>query len=541
MHIAAMQAVIDRHDILRTGVLWEGLPEPVQVVVRNAILPVEDVVLDPAGGDVADQLWTRYHPRHSKIDIRRAPMLRMFVAHDPVHERWLLQWWYYHLLEDHTTLEVMDAEVQAHLLGEEATLPAPLPFRNLVAQARLGISEQEHEAFFRQLLGDVEEPTAPFGLLDVQGDGRDIEEARLVLDPGLSRRLRGCARRLGVSAASLCHLSWARVLSKLSGREDVVFGTVLFGRMGGGEGADRVMGLFINTLPVRILVGEEGVEAAVRRTHALLADLMRHEHASLALAQRCSGVAAPTPLFSALLNYRHSPGAGEARSAESEQAWQGMRWLRGEERTNYPITLSVNDLGEGFSLDAQSPAWIGPKRLCEFMRTALESLAAALERRPASAVRRLEVMPESERHRLLYEWNATQAEYPSDKCVHQLFEEQAARTPDATALVLEEESLSYAELNGRANRLAHYLRQLGVGPDDRVAICAERGFEMIVALLAVLKAGGGYVPLDPTYPQDRLRFMLQDSDPVALLTQSHLAGAVCRSRSDTARPRPYSC
>ena len=131
-----------------------------------------------------------------------------------------------------------------------------------MAQARLGVSQQEHEAFFRQMLGDVDEPTAPFGLLDVQGDGSGIEEARLALDADLARRLRANARRLGVSAASLCHLAWAQVLAKVSGREDVVFGTVLFGRMQGGEGADRVMGLFINTLPVRIPIGEEGVEAA---------------------------------------------------------------------------------------------------------------------------------------------------------------------------------------------------------------------------------------------------------------------------------------
>ena len=137
-------------------------------------------------------------------------------------------------------------------------MPAPLPFRNLVAQARLGVSEEEHEIFFRQMLGDVDEPTAPFGLLDVQGRWhRDRGSAVW----SWTRLWRGDPRtgaKLRVSAASLCHLAWAQVLARVSGREDVVFGTVLFGRMQGGEGADRVMGLFINTLPVRIQIGEEG-------------------------------------------------------------------------------------------------------------------------------------------------------------------------------------------------------------------------------------------------------------------------------------------
>jgi non-ribosomal peptide synthetase component F len=260
----------------------------------------------------------------------------------------------------------------------------------------------------------------------------------------------------------------------------------------------------------------------VRKTHTLLADLMRHEHASLALAQRCSAVPAPAPLFSALLNYRHSPDAAQAPSEEAIRAWQGIQGLRGEERTNYPFGLSVNDLGEGFSLDAKTPASVGPMRVCEFMRTALESLVDALETSPGKEVRALEVLPASERHRVLYEWNDTKTEFPADKCVHQLFEEQVLKSPDATAVVFEDQELSYTELNARTNRLAHYLIELGVKPDNRVAICLERGFEMIVALLAVLKAGGAYVPLDPDYPVERLRFMLQDSKPVALLTQAHL-------------------
>src|SRR6202034_530749 len=165
---------------------------------------------------------------------------------------------------------------------------------------------------------------------------------------------------------------------------------------------------------------------------------------------------------------------------------------------------------------------VGPLRVCEYMQTALRSLVEALETSPARPVRALEVLPSAERHRLLYEWNDTKIDFPQDQCVHELFEAQVERSPDAVAVVFEGEELSYAELNRRSNRLAHYLRQLGVKPDDRVAICVERSFEMIVGLMAVLKAGGAYVPLDPAYPVERLRFMLEDAGPVVLLTQSHL-------------------
>ena len=326
--VGALQAVISRHDILRTAVVWEGLPEPAQVVWREAPLSVEEVSLDPQEGEIGRQLLTRFDPRRYRLDVRQAPLMRGFAAYDAAGERWLLLWLSHHLTIDHTTLEIMMREAQAHLLGEAERLPEPLPFRNFVAQARLGadgIGREEHEAFFREMLGDVDEPTAPFGLTDARGDGSGIEEARLELEMGLSNRLRERARMLGVSAASLCHLAWALVLARVSGRDDVVFGTVLFGRMQGGEGADRALGLFINTLPMRIRVDEEGVERSAKRAHRLLAELIAHERASLALAQRCSGVAAPAPLFSSLLNYRHSPRGTEAVEAETARAWTGVK------------------------------------------------------------------------------------------------------------------------------------------------------------------------------------------------------------------------
>ena len=523
-YLEALQAVVERHDILRTAVVWEGLREPVQVVWREAKLLVEEVELEGEAGEVAKQLYERFNPRRTRIDIVRAPLLRLYIAEDKESGSWGMMTLLHHLAGDHTTMEVMQEEIQAYLVGEEGRLGRPQPFRNLVAQARMGVSQEEHEEYFRRQLGDVEEPTAPFGILDVQGDGTGIEEARILLETGVARRVRASARKLGVSAASICHVAWAQVLARVSGREDVVFGTVLFGRMQGGAGSERMMGLFINTLPVRIRVGGEGVEASVRETHLMLAELMRHEHASLALAQRCSGVPAPAPLFTALLNYRHSPGAMRSVTAEEERAWEGMKWIYGEERTNYPFAMSVEDLGEELGLTAQVEGWVGAERICGYMRTALEGLVEALEKEPRKAVCEVEVVPEQERRRVVYEWNETEAEYPADKCIHELFEEQVKKTPGAVAVVYEGQELSYEELNRRANRLAHYLRRLGVKPDERVGICVERGVEMVVGLLATLKAGGAYVPLDPGYPEERLRFMLEDSAPVALLTQGDLVG-----------------
>ncbi|HYH80100.1 MAG TPA: amino acid adenylation domain-containing protein [Longimicrobium sp.] len=526
-YLAALRAVIARHDILRTSIAWEELREPVQVVWREARLEVEEVELDPDGGDAEAQLRRRFDARVHRLDLRRAPLTRAYVARDPAADRWVMLRQLHHIIADHVAAEVMQTEVQAHLLGRVEELPAPLPFRNYVAHTRSGAGKADQEAYFKALLGDVTEPTAPYGLLNTQGDGVGIDEAKLELSVELAVALRARARTLGVSSASLCHVAWAQVLARVSGKSDVVFGTVLFGRMHGAEGSERVMGLFINTLPVRVRVGETGVEATVRETHAQLAGLMRHEHASLALAQRCSRVEAPSPLFTSLLNYRYADQ--RKRSGGQRMASEGIRTLSGEERSNYPLTLAVDDLGERLRLRVKVEARIDARRVGALMHRALEGLVAALSATPQAPLASLDVLPPEERALVAGRWNATDAAYPDGGCVHEAFEARAARTPDAIAAVRGDRRMSYGELNARANRLAHHLRGLGVRPDSRVGICIGRSPDMVVAMLAVLKAGGAYVPLDSSYPAERLRYMLEDSAPVVLLTHSALAAPFAAS------------
>ncbi|WP_010453228.1 condensation domain-containing protein, partial [Pseudomonas asplenii] len=434
--IDALQSVVDRHDILRTAVLWQGLEAPMQVVWRQARLPLEQVELDPADGDIVEQLHQRFDSQHLRLDLTQAPLMRLVFAEDSANQRWVAMLLFHHMAMDHTAMEVVHHDMQAHLLGLADQLGSPVPYRNYVAQARLGVSREAHEAFFREMLGDVDEPTLPFGLLHVQEAVRDIEERSLALESRLSLRLRTQARQLGVSAASLVHLAWAQVVGQVSGKQDVVFGTVLMGRMQGGEGADRALGMFINTLPLRVSLGGQGARAGVKATHARLTALLGHEHASLALAQRCSGVAAPAPLFSALLNYRHS--AVDSVSEQTVEAWQGIRILGGEERTNYPLTLNVDDLGEGFRLNVQVSAEVGAMQVCTYMATALEQLLDALEQDPEAPLSGLSILPAAERERLLVGFNDTTLEYPQAQTIHGLFEAQVVSTPDALALVHED-------------------------------------------------------------------------------------------------------
>ncbi|MCO8171536.1 amino acid adenylation domain-containing protein [Pseudomonas sp. 21LCFQ02] len=510
---AALQQVIDRHDILRTSLFWEGLEQPVQVVWREARLSVENLSLDARQGDAQQQLRERFDAARRPLDICRAPMMALAGAEDVQQGRWLGLLQFHHLINDATSTAVLMAEIHALLQGAGATLSAPVPYRNYVAQAGAGNHQAGHEVFFREWLGDIDEPTLAFDLRERPLDDRDHQEARAWLDQRLAERLRHEARHWGVSPASLYHLAWAQVLSLLAGRDDVVFGTVLLGRLLAGDGADRAMGMFINTLPLRVKLAGQSVSRAAVDVHGRLAALLAHEHAPLAQVLRCSALTGSTPLFNSLLNYRHAANQDEAKLP-------GIELLSSTEVVSYALMLAVDDTDGGFRLSARVPRQIGAQRVLDYLRTAIEGLVQALECEPHKPLHQVAVTPDHEVRRWWLDYNATATDWPIEQGVQTLFEAQVRRTPEAIALQAADRSLSYAQLNVEANRLAHRLIALGVKPDQRVALCVERGVELVVGLLGILKAGGAYVPLDPGYPAERLDYMLRDSAPVALLVHA---------------------
>jgi amino acid adenylation domain-containing protein/thioester reductase-like protein len=516
--IAALQGRIDRHDVLRTAVLWEDLPQPVQVVYRKATLSVEQVAL-VSRQDPAEQVKKWLNVECQRLDLRYAPLMRLQVAADVSTGSWYVALQWHHVVIDHVTLEILTTEVVEQLKGHAQRLPPSTLYREHVARA-LAYSDSHDEEFFRRKLSDLDEPTAPFQLYDVHGDTTKVQEAREQLDAGLARRARAQARRHGVSTATLFHAAWSLVVAHTSGRHDVVFGTLLSGRLLASAGAERALGLFINTLPLRLRLQSVTTQQLVEQTQRELVELLAHEQASLAVAQRCSGVAPSQPLFTVLFNYRHSTPEPDAEWSSAP----GIEVLAGQERTNYPIALAVDDLREGFALTAQTDNRIDASRILSYLQTAVHSLVASLEQAPQTPALVLAILPEHERRAVLQRFNATESEYPRENLIHRLFEEQVKRTPTAVAIVHEGVSLTFAELNSRSNQLARYLIAAGVGPDQLVGICTERSLEMIVGMMGILKAGGAYVPLDPSYPPERLAHMITDAVPRAVLTHHHLNG-----------------
>jgi arthrofactin-type cyclic lipopeptide synthetase A len=517
--LAALNRVIARHDALRTVVLWEGLSQPVQVVLRQVTL----VATEMAAMDAPRDRSGRIVPQRARLDVRNAPLIAACCYLEPASSKWVLELSAHHIACDHESLVLMMAEVQSHMNGQEELLPASVPFRNIVAQTRSTPLEL-HEAYFREVLADIDEPTAPFGALNLHVSGSTSTTAQCRVSPAWSRRIRNCARTLGVPSSALFHAAWALVLARCTGRADVVFGTVLSGRLQGDAGFAHAMGLLINTLPVRISLARLPVRHTVRECQDRLASLLAHERAPLSLALQCSGVPSPLPLFTSLLNYRHSALQEHGESLPLTVA--GVRVLRTEESANYPISVQVDDYGEEFSLSAICVEGLDAERITGYFHSAIENVTRALEDENSEDALTLDILPPGERQQLLADFNHATSDYTRTALVHELFEAQVRARPDSVALVHRGEVLDYATLNARANQLAHYLGSLGVKPDDRVAVCLRQGVDMVVSLLAVLKAGGCYVPLDPHYPQERIRHMLSDSAPVALLTQLSLTERV---------------
>ena len=523
----AWREVVARHSVLRSSFAWKGLETPLQIVRRQAAPAWRSA--DWRGLDAEEQhrrlAGLRRRDWEEGFDLAQVSLLRFHLARltDGVHE---FLWSHHHLILDGWSWPLVLGEVftayAALRRGEPPALPPARPFRDYVAWLR-GRDLAPAEAYWRRTLEGFRSPNhlaVDHGARGVAEGEEEPGERRLRLDEAVTSELRTLARRHGLTQSTLVLGAWALLLRLYSGDDDVVFGSVVAGRPAELEGVESMVGIFINTLPVRVrLDGESPLLAWLAELQAAQAEQREHEHSPLVRVREWSGVPADQPLFETLVVFENYP-LDLALADRSGLRVSGTHFF---ERTSYPLALTAlphDGLALELRYDRGRCADLDAARLLQHLAALLGAFAGAPAARPAD----LPWMSAAERQQLLVEWNdAAGGLYAGDRTVHGLFERQVERSPEAPALDWEGGSLTYAELDRRADRLAHRLRTLGAGPGELVGLCAERSPEMMVGLLGVLKAGAAYVPIDPAYPRERQALMIADSGLRLLLVQERLA------------------
>ncbi|MEP0746908.1 non-ribosomal peptide synthetase [Coleofasciculus sp. FACHB-501] len=560
----AWQQVIDRHPILRTAFFWQDLEKPYQVVYRQAELIWEEQDWRHSQELQAERLEMFLQAdRDRDFDLSQAPLMRLALIR-LANDTYQVVWSHHHILLDGWSGPLVFQEVyafyQAFCQGQELHLERPRPFREYITW----LQQQDlskAEAFWRKTLQGFTAPT-PLGL-DRMHNQASLEnkdnEQQIKLSQAVSAALEALARQHRLTINTLVQGAWAILLSRYSGEQDVIFGAISSGRPTDLVGVESIVGMFVNTLPMRVDVNPEAeLLPWLNRFQAQQAEMRQYEYSPLVKIQGWSELPANVPLFESTVTLENYP-------VEPEQ-WEENRNLKIDnlrifEKTNYPLTimagtgaeLSIRILCDRSRFDTATIS-----RMLGHFQTLLESIAA----NPNQRLGDLPILTAAERYQLLVEFNQTQYYstdltpqppslrgkgvhdapllqgegqgerltqeycYPTKsqmgQCIHQLFEKQVEQTPDAIAVIFDNQQLTYTELNSRANQLAHHLQKLGVKPEVLVGICMERSLEMVIGLLGILKAGGAYVPLDPKYPQERLAFMLEDTQASVLLTQQQL-------------------
>ncbi|MCS4312507.1 amino acid adenylation domain-containing protein/non-ribosomal peptide synthase protein (TIGR01720 family) [Pseudomonas sp. BIGb0381] len=511
----AWDVTVQAHDVLRSGFYWEGQLEwPCQVVYREARLPIEHLDWRAMPERELALQNLQQAQRRQGFDLAKAPLVRLVLVRTD-EQRHELIYTNHHIL--------MDGWSNSRLFGEVLQRYAGVAVPEAAGRYRdyIGWLQQRDagatETFWREQLSALQAPTRLGSSQPIAANGHG--EHQLSLERPLTGRLEAFARSNKVTLNTLIQAAWLVLLQRHSGQAVVSFGATVAGRPADLVGVEQQIGLFINTLPVICAVdGQQTVADWLQAVQAQNLALREHEHTGLYDIQRWAGQGGEA-LFDNILVFENYP----VSKALEQSGGSGIRFglPDSREQTSFPLTVLV-DVGDTLSVQFSfARAHFDLGTVQTYGRHLLNLLQAMLEG-GQQRLGDLAMLDVAERQQVVQEWNATARDYPLQHCVHQLIEQQVGRTPDAAALVFAEQRLSYAELNRRANRLAHRLLEAGVGPDVLVGLAVERSIEMVVGLLAVLKAGGAYVPLDPEYPRERLAYMLDDSGVKLLLTQAHL-------------------
>ncbi len=524
------QRIIDRHPALRTSFHWEELRVPNQVVHRHASLPFEERdftrFLPSELEDASNEFLIT--DRRRGFTFSEAPLMRITVLRLG-EDAFRIIWSSHHIICDAWSGSILLDEAfdiyEALFNGHDASLERHRPYRDYISWLKKQ-STDEARTFWEGELGGFPAPTPlPFDF--ISGESRFEERIDSSLEAALpvqaTEKLRAAAKRHRLTLNSIVQCAWALLLERYSGRRDVVFGATISGRPADLEGFEKMVGLFINTLPVRIdLSGDTTLLPLLHRIQARQIEREQYSYSRLVDIHGWSDVPRGLPLFNTIVVFENVPRETvPLHERDIDLAIENTRFLF---RTNYPLTLMVVPdervkLRIAFDESLFEPATVG--RMLGHLRNLIEEIAGDPEKR----ITEYSPFSDDERRTILVTWNDAGADYPTDRCIHELFEKRAAELPDSTAAVFfagdgfgTSENITYGELDRRACRIANRLIGIGARPGTPVGIYMARSPDLVVSVLGVLKVGAAYVPLDPSYPAERLRYMIEDSGASVILT-----------------------
>ena len=523
----SLEELVRRHESLRTTFPMQA-SQPVQVIhpAGDWILPMID--LQGLGQEHREETarWLAKQEAQHPCDLAKGPLLRMYLLQLET-QAYVVLLTLHHIITDGWSNEILVRELttlyRAFVAGQPSLLaPLPIQYADYALWQREWLQGEVLEAqlaYWQKQLSGV----LPLALPTdhprplVQRYQGTIQT--WLLPTALSEGLLALSRQQDMTLFMTLLATFQVLLMRYTGQSDICVGTPIANRRQ--AELEAVIGFFVNTLVVRMdLSGNPTCVQVLQRVREVCLEAYAHQDIPF---EKVVEELEPerdlsrSPLFQVMLVLQNVP------REQADLAGVSIRPLAVEGTTSkFDLSLSVAETGQGLhcSLEYRTDLFEAETitRMLGYWQTLLEGMV----HHPQARIAEVPLLTEAERQLLLVEWNTTQRDYPEGVCVHQHFEQQVERTPDSVAVVFEDEALTYAELNRRANQLAHHLRGLGIGPERLVGICIERSLEMIVGLLGILKAGGAYVPLDPIYPQEHLAFILTDTQVLAVLTMQHL-------------------
>ncbi len=528
----AWASVARQNPILRTRFRWEGLQAPVQEVLQEIVVPFETRDLSELAPEKQAEALSRFlaedRSRGFALDV--APLWRVTVLSLGA-DRHQLVFTYSHAILDSCYAFVVKEVFEAYAAmgrGEQPSFEERPAYREHIAwlQQHLATNAAAADAYWRGSLAGFRTPTNLEALRNAASDAQPAAghaTLAFALSPTDTARLHDLCNRASLRTSVLVEAAWALVLSAFSAQDDVVYGLTRACRRSSIEGADRILGLFINTVPMRVkLPAELPVLDLCHQLRDQQIELRRFEHTPLVDVLRLSEVPRGQPLFDSIIVFNSE--TNDARLKSFGQEWQ-RRDFTLHDQTNFPLNVMAYDgpqLSFKLSYDPSCFATASVERIADLMQAILVAIAD----RPEARLGDLPRLPSQDARSSLRTWNDTARPLPGPHCMHEAFEAQADRTPDKVALVDGARSLTYRELDRRANQLARALIARGTKPDQMVGIYVDRSIEMMVGLLGILKAGAAYVPMDPSYPGERIAIMLEDARASVVVTTTKLAGSL---------------